>query len=83
MDDNKKGIGKKVKKVKKRIKELDNKVTKEKSKDRWQKEEKKEKTWRQQQVRLIDAEKNGKKKNNIEVNKISRHQMRAKEIKVK
>ena len=28
-----KGIGKKVKKMKKRIKELDNKVTKEKSKD--------------------------------------------------
>ena len=46
-----KGTGKKVKKMKKRIKELDNKVTKGKSKDRWQKVEKKEKTTRQQ-VRL-------------------------------
>ena len=32
-DDNNKGTGKKVKKMKKRIKELDNKVTKGKSKD--------------------------------------------------
>ena len=32
-DDSNEGTGKKAKKVKKRIKELDNKVTKEKSKD--------------------------------------------------
>ena len=53
-DDNNKGTGKKVKKVKKRIKELDNKVTKGKSKDTDDKKRKrkKEKTRRQQQVRL-------------------------------
>ena len=62
MDDNKKGIGKKVKKVKKRIKELDNKVTKEKSKDTDDKKRKRKRKPEDNNKSDLDAEKNGKQR---------------------
>ena len=62
--------------MKKRIKELDNKVTKEKSKDTDDKRGKERENLRRQQRVRLRCQKNGNKEDDIEVNKVSRCQMR-------
>ena len=83
-DDSNKGTGKKVKKTKKRIKELDNKVTKGKSKDTDDKKRKRKRkpvktTTSQTQM----PKKMENKEDDIEVNKVSICQRRLKAKKKK
>ena len=62
VDDSKKGTGKKVKMMKKRIKELDNKVTKGKSKDTDDKKRKRKRKPEDNNKSDLDAEKKWKTK---------------------
>ena len=62
LDDNNKGTGEKVKKMKKRIKELDKKVTKGKSKDTDDKNRKRKRKPEDNNKSDLDAENNGKQR---------------------
>nr|XP_058957984.1 uncharacterized protein LOC131785162 [Pocillopora verrucosa] len=75
-DDSNKSIGKKVKKMKKRIKELDKKATKGESKDTDDKKRKRKRKPEDNNKSNLNAKKMKAKEDDIEMNKISRRQMR-------
>ncbi|XP_066026800.1 uncharacterized protein [Pocillopora verrucosa] len=75
-DDSDKSIGKKVKKMKKRRKELDKKATKGKSKDTDDKKRKRKRKPEDNNKSNLNAKKMKAKEDDIEMNKISRRQMR-------
>ncbi|XP_066017758.1 uncharacterized protein [Pocillopora verrucosa] len=75
-DDSNKSIGKKVKKMKKRIKELDKKATKGESKDTDDKKRKRKRKPEDNKKSNLNVKKMKAKEDDIEMNKISRRQMR-------